>query len=46
MFTMTRSDVGLMLYRKIWQRELMALAKGRPLKNWRRSEAVIASEDE
>jgi hypothetical protein len=43
---MTGADVGLLLDRKIWQREVMALAKGRPLKNWRRSEAVIASEDE
>ena len=43
---LTRADVGLMLYRKIWQREVMALAEGRPLKNWHRSEAVIASEDE
>jgi len=41
-----RADVGLMLYRKIWQREVMAHAEGRPLKNWYRSEAVIASEDE
>jgi len=41
-----RSDVGLMLYRKLWEREVMALAEGRPLKNWHRSEAVIASEDE
>ncbi|HEX9455086.1 MAG TPA: hypothetical protein VGA27_12015 [Candidatus Binatia bacterium] len=41
-----RADVGLMLYRKIWQREIMAHAESRPLKNWYRSEAVINSEDE
>ena len=30
-----RSDVGIILFRKIWERELRALADGRPLKNWR-----------
>ena len=29
-----RSDVGIILFRKIWQRELSALAQGRPLKKW------------
>ena len=29
-----RSDVGIILFRKIWQRELRALAEGRPLKKW------------
>jgi hypothetical protein len=41
-----RSDVGLLLYRKSWEREVMAHAEGRPLKKWHRSEAVMASEDE
>ena len=41
-----RADVGLLLYRKIWEREVMALAEGRPTKQWVRSKAVIASEDE
>ena len=29
-----RSDVGVILFRKIWERELRALAAGRPLKKW------------
>ena len=29
-----RSDAGVILLRKIWQRELRALAKGQPTKNW------------
>ncbi len=30
-----RSDVGIVLLRRIWLRELDALAAGRPLKSWR-----------
>ncbi len=30
-----RMDVGVFLLRKIWQRELKALAEGRPLKQWK-----------
>lgn len=29
-----RSDAALILMRTIWQRELRALAEGRPLKQW------------
>ncbi|HEU4342718.1 MAG TPA: Rieske 2Fe-2S domain-containing protein [Candidatus Binatia bacterium] len=29
-----RSDVGVILFRKIWERELRAFAEGRPLKKW------------
>ena len=29
-----RSDMGVILFRKIWERELRALAEGRPLKKW------------
>lgn len=29
-----RSDMGIILFRKIWERELRALAQGRPLKKW------------
>ncbi|HEX2227355.1 MAG TPA: Rieske 2Fe-2S domain-containing protein [Candidatus Binatia bacterium] len=29
-----RSDVGVILFRKIWERELRALAEARPLKKW------------
>ena len=28
------SDIGVILFRKIWERELRALAEGRPLKKW------------
>jgi 5,5'-dehydrodivanillate O-demethylase len=31
-----RADVGIILIRKIWERELQALADGRPLKEWQR----------
>ncbi|HLG72909.1 MAG TPA: Rieske 2Fe-2S domain-containing protein [Chloroflexota bacterium] len=30
-----RSDAGIILLRRIWERELRALAEGRPLKRWR-----------
>jgi len=33
-----REDAGLILKRRIWERELRALADGRPLKKWIRSE--------
>ncbi len=29
-----RSDAGVILFRRIWERELRALAEGRPLKKW------------
>ncbi|HEY7065033.1 MAG TPA: Rieske 2Fe-2S domain-containing protein [Chloroflexota bacterium] len=29
-----RSDVGVILVRKLWERELRALAEGRPLQSW------------
>lgn len=29
-----RSDQGIILFRKIWERELRAMAEGRPLKKW------------
>jgi 5,5'-dehydrodivanillate O-demethylase len=29
-----KSDAGIILFRKIWERELSALAAGRPLKKW------------
>ncbi len=35
-----RSDVGIILIRKIWERELAALADGRPLKQWQRPERI------
>jgi 5,5'-dehydrodivanillate O-demethylase len=30
-----RSDVGVLAIRRLWERELRALAEGRPLKQWR-----------
>lgn len=35
-----RMDVGVFLLRKIWQRELKALAEGRPLKQWKTPEGL------
>src|SRR5581483_11395724 len=35
-----RSDRALILIRKIWERELQALADGRPLKQWKRTETL------
>ena len=35
--TLGRMDQGVLLLRKIWERELRALAEGRPLKSWRES---------
>lgn len=35
-----KSDVGIILLRKIYARELRALAEDRPLKNWRRGAAI------
>ena len=32
--TLGGSDVSIILYRKLWTRELQALAEGRPLKQW------------
>jgi 5,5'-dehydrodivanillate O-demethylase len=37
-----RIDVGVLLLRKIWQRELKAVAEGRPIKQWR-SEGKVMS---
>lgn len=38
------SDAGVILKRKIWERELRALAEGHPLKEWKRSEVLTVSE--
>ena len=35
-----RSDAGVILVRKMWERELRALDEGRPLKRWRRPEGL------
>jgi hypothetical protein len=29
-----RSDAGVLMLRQLWERELSALAEGRPLKDW------------
>ena len=38
-----RSDTAIILMRKIWLRELRALAEGRPLKTWTRPEGLLAT---
>jgi 5,5'-dehydrodivanillate O-demethylase len=38
-----RADAGVLLYRKIWEREVRALAEGRPLKQWFRPEGLMAA---
>ena len=35
------TDIGITLMRKIWARELRALAEGKPLKQWTRPERLI-----
>jgi 5,5'-dehydrodivanillate O-demethylase len=36
-----RMDVGVILLRKIWERELRALAEGSPLKEWKSPEKLL-----
>ncbi len=36
-----RGDVGVLLIRKLWARELAALAAGQPLKSWRRDAGLF-----
>jgi 5,5'-dehydrodivanillate O-demethylase len=36
-----RSDAGVIMVRKLWTRELKALATGEPLKRWRRPEELV-----
>jgi 5,5'-dehydrodivanillate O-demethylase oxygenase subunit len=38
-----RSDVGVILLRKLWAREMEALATGQPLKQWRRPARLAAT---
>jgi 5,5'-dehydrodivanillate O-demethylase len=38
-----RSDVGVILLRKIWRRELDKLAKGKPTKQWVRTVGIVAT---
>lgn len=40
-----RSDSVIVLLRQLWERELRALAEGRPLTNWTHPEAAILSQD-
>ena len=37
-----QADAGIIALRRLWARELRALAEGRPLKQWERTEAVRA----
>lgn len=36
-----RSDIGTVMVRRLWQRELRALAEGRPLKQWRHPDGIL-----
>jgi 5,5'-dehydrodivanillate O-demethylase len=38
-----RSDVGVLQLRRLWERELRALAEGRPLKQWSRPAELVAT---
>ena len=38
-----RSDHMVVTFRRIWQRELRALAEGRPLKDWRKTSLTLAT---
>jgi 5,5'-dehydrodivanillate O-demethylase len=38
-----RSDIGVVLLRRIWLRELEKLARGEPLKQWKRPADLIAT---
>ncbi|HEY7245265.1 MAG TPA: Rieske 2Fe-2S domain-containing protein [Xanthobacteraceae bacterium] len=38
-----RSDVAIVLLRKIWRRELQALAAGKPLKPWKKPPDLVAT---
>jgi hypothetical protein len=38
-----RGDAGIILLRKIWARELRALAEGRPLKQWTHPEYLAST---
>jgi len=42
--TLGRMDQGILLLRKIWERELKSLAEGRPLKSWRESGPLMELE--
>ena len=37
------SDTGVLLQRKLWEREVKACVEGRPLKSWARTERIIHS---
>jgi 5,5'-dehydrodivanillate O-demethylase len=38
-----RSDAVVILFRKLWARELRALAEGHPLKQWQRPAALAVT---
>jgi 5,5'-dehydrodivanillate O-demethylase len=41
-----RSDAQIVLFRRIWARELAALERGRPLKRWRRPDQPLQATGE
>ena len=36
-----RGDVGVIMIRRLWARELQAMANGKPLKNWTRTPDIV-----
>jgi len=38
---LVKADVGVLLYRKIWEREVSVLMQNKPLKQWARTEQVL-----
>ena len=40
---LTRADMGVVLYRKIWEREVNALGQGKSTKQWARTERILAN---
>jgi 5,5'-dehydrodivanillate O-demethylase len=40
-----RSDVGVLMLRRVWERELRALAEGRPLKQWQIPDEIDLASD-
>jgi 5,5'-dehydrodivanillate O-demethylase len=39
-----RSDIGVILLRKLWRQELQALAEGLPMREWTRPEWFLGTE--
>jgi 5,5'-dehydrodivanillate O-demethylase len=42
---LSKTDIGVLLLRKIWERELRALGEGRAVKRWKSAEAPLVKEE-